>query len=798
MTLLKGYLRIRKPKTICVIIPADELRKHFFSFSGFDAEAPIGSYTRLEDIFPFIDELIDVSPGEIREECGRFIFPGRLISFPSLFQPGLDLFSLEPSFGLVPRCFKRLLSPTDAFKFLPRGTCKEPLRLAYSRTREYRFRKLGDKWVADISVTHNNRKLRIFLYNGVRRAFFGTGKDKSGDNVSVLLLGFNNLQRIKQLIEEEIGRVNFVEIPFEEVFNKLVDLQEEQGGVIIKESHLKLSDDRSSLRNLRPPLIPYTNLDVFLDQIPFVSDAKVLYNYLSPIINALLSQHGYYRLRPSAPISEQVLEAEKIRRDLASMKNLREKEIEDVKSSLRGVLGAGGRKVNDALLDAIANAVVNLIYPVLYVINPQFIDDLNPRSGVVLALRLNDIFYRWRGGLSSEEAANFASQAAAKILRDSTLHQGFTSAEIGDIAKYALRHGLIRLDSANTFTTDLGKVTRLLSPIRDELRMQGVPFSVSAAVQMAADFLQKHPTMSLEEASTEIRRSLELKRRGGEYESLTLIPEANRYIRYSGVPIQELAKQHEELKENAINSPFGAGLGAVAKVVRSGYVSKNSPAWRLYEHARSGQPIPFVHPHQFYEVLVASGISPDAATYMLSTPEESKYWLTPELVNSLRATQFHGDWGLRFKAVESMFPGKDKNSQLMRDAMLSYLVGQAGYKNIHHFLALHGDVLKHLPSIREQAKQYGKVQEQLAGADNVAWGGVARVVAELQDIGEGRREEKLNWKDLLKAIQFHEIKEDPYKTIPPIEMGIPEDTVQVSSNPHLSADGVHSIKWLSS
>ncbi|MEM3062157.1 MAG: hypothetical protein QW303_01235 [Nitrososphaerota archaeon] len=748
-----GRLKILPGGRVIIIVDHNEISDKFSAFSDFLGIAPFGVVDDLESAFDVLDSGVSLSVDEIINDKGLFKIPGKIVSLSCPFHSNLHVDTLEPVLNLLPSSVFKPISIVESL--LPKLSIKQtPIKFLSKSVKNYKYRKLGDKWIFDGNITYNDKNVRLIIYNGKRKAFvgWGTNKDKNCKEF-LLIIGFEKNRVIHDILGKEYDGVYLKEIEFDDLISQLVASEgKNDDDILIKESAVNV-----------PPVLRDLREERFIEHIPFLREYSQLYNVLTPLLNLILTRLGFVRLSPGEPVGEQLLKIQRIQRRLDTIPELLKEEKDDHKNLIKGLLKSIGitRDVDGKALDIIASAIANLTLPLLFV-NPELV---NPRSKLALTLELSDLFYRFPGFKSVKELMQFSFKAADQILKNPSSHQGFTSKQIAEIAAEALKKGLVKLDNPSAFADEMSKVTKLLSPIRDMALLKGVPFSASEAVEIAADFVQKHPNLSLSEAAHEMRRVVELNMRGGEYPSLALLPSAAKYIRRAGVPLSELSKQHEQLKENAVNSPFGAGLGAIAKAVKEGLVSPDSPAGKLYRKAKAGEPLGIMFPYEFISILVRSGISPDLAVTMLVTPEESKYWLTPQMINSLRATQFKADWERVFNTIYSTFPGRDKQSKLMREALLSKYVSQAGYKNIHHFLALHGDVLKYLPEMRRHAGEFARVQSELAGKDNIAWGGFARTIAALQDIGAGRDKEKGLFSILGSLLQIYPYKDNPFGSI---------------------------------
>ena len=498
-----------------------------------------------------------------------------------------------------------------------------------------------------------------------------------------------------------------------------------------------------------------------------------IYNYYLPAINYFLSQHGFVRLPTGMPASEQFALIAGHLRSMSGLKATLDKEERDLANHIRGFFQAQGVPHEKLVpgtpagnqIEQISKIIVGY-YPTLYLLAPSIVTLLNPRSAYPLAYHLSRVFARNAPLASPEEVGRWASQAADLILTDGRMHQGLTSAQIAEVAEAASRAGLLRFDRNNPeeFAKSLAGVIKLVAPIREQYALRGEPFNAAEAVDLIQRFIHKYPTATDEELALEFRREMALQRRGGEYRLLGLKEESQPFIRRSGVPIEVLEQQHQQLKQKAAESLLGSALGAVARAVRTGMVSKNSPAGRLYEKANRGEPLGIRHPQQIFSILAESGVHPQTAATMILYGEESTYWLTPAMINSLRVSQFDMDWGPRFEAVYRAVPKDDPESAALREAILSRLVRQAGYKNIHHFLALHGEALNSIPQLRELALREAHMGQELAGYEDVTWGGLARLAARLQDIGAGKRGDKLTLGDLMGPVaQMYKIPEPELK-----------------------------------
>jgi hypothetical protein len=466
---------------------------------------------------------------------------------------------------------------------------------------------------------------------------------------------------------------------------------------------------------------------------------------------------------PDQSVGDQIQRLTAHRRSYESIKRLLPSEIEDMKNAIRGLLISSGVDRSTLVpgspvekhIDRLAR-LFEKVYPLLFFAYPSAIKVINPRSKLFLANSLNKIFERLTPFASPEELADLAASAATKILSNPKYHQGLDAHEIAEVAEKAVKFGLVRLSSGQQFTDDLIDTIAIVAPVREEALRRGGQFSIESALSLANQVAQQFPSASLRDIAVEIRRRFELDAAGGEYRSLTLDPQAASYIRQSGVPVEKLEKQHEELKENAVNSYMGSAIGAIAKAVRTGMVSPNSPAGRIYQNIQAGGIPPMVYPFHAYQVLVSSGVAPGVASIMLSSPEENSHWLTPNDVQAIRRMQMQVDWMPRFQAIAASFPGNDPQSSAVREAMLSKVVADGGYKNIYHFLALHGPVLQSMPQIREVVTRSAVNKMELAGYDNASWGGPARGMAALQDIGSGKREQKFSVGDLASTVfQFY-------------------------------------------
>lgn len=509
------------------------------------------------------------------------------------------------------------------------------------------------------------------------------------------------------------------------------------------------AEPRAVLQTLDPAAIVSSALPAQEQIIPegsIVDKLAKVYNYLLPLVNFLLYPLGYLRFPREMPVAEQMAQLSEFSKGMTVYHSLLESEKEDIKNLVRGFYISQG--INPRLLeddtpagqqiDHIVQTITNF-YPLLYMINPQIVAHINPRSAFPLAQQLNHVFAR-NALLPPEQIKLFSEIAARTILNDHTLHQGFNTIEIGEIAEQAARHGLLSFDSPEAFTRSLAGILRITAPLKEQALLLGSKISPKDLADIANKLVALYPSMTTEEVAMEVRRELALARRGGEYRMLSMLPESQEYLRRAGVSIDELEKQHAELKAKAGKSIFGAALGAIARAVQEGVVRPGTPAYALYQKAQHGEPLDVIHPNQLYQIMVRSGINPQVAATMMLTPEESTHYLTPQMINSIRATQYMADWAPRFAMLRRVIPGNDPQSNMMRDALASKLVSQAGYKNIHHFLALHGPVLANVPELRQAALNEAGLSTALAGYEQYPWGGLARAITKIHDIGKGKHE----------------------------------------------------------
>lgn len=493
--------------------------------------------------------------------------------------------------------------------------------------------------------------------------------------------------------------------------------------------------------------------------VPILDLLYSLYNRISPAANLFLTSFGFARVAPDTSVGEQFQSFVAHKRLHSALKKLLPDEIEDIKNSIKGLLISAGvdrsKLVSGTPLDAHINQLAKAFeasYPALFLVSPSLIKIINPRSKLFLATALMKAFSRFTTYLSPEQASELAARVTRDILSTDRNHFGMDVHEIAEVAENAINFGLLPLSNAKSFSSGLKDILAVVAPIRELYLERGQRFSPREALDYVNRLIQQYPTASISEIALEGRRRLEFSRHGGEYNALLLHPIAAEYARFSGVPVADLSRQHEQLKSQAKNSYIAGAIGAIARAVKTGMVGEKSPAASFYREFRKGNVPMMLYPMHVFSILVSSGVNPYSASLMLGTPEENIYWLSPDDELPLRRLQFNVDWAPRFWAIGRLVPGTDPQSRAARDALLTQVVRQGGYNNIHHFLALHGDIMGIMPSVRDLVTTISRRKHDLAGYERASWGGPARAMAELQDIGTGATPKKLSLEDMINTV----------------------------------------------
>lgn len=294
---------------------------------------------------------------------------------------------------------------------------------------------------------------------------------------------------------------------------------------------------------------------------------------------------------------------------------------------------------------------------------------------------------------------------------DPMKHRGFSAAEMGKVYGAAAKRGLIDTDGKPAdVARSLSTVAGPISAVRDSLGeqgMSGIPMeNMFEVYDRVASKLQGTNT----DIEGHIRRGEYLRRMGVPSEFALAHQQRGDVGAGSGTNLPELTAMDEQLRQQAAVSPAGNIAAATARMQDTMGMPTGSPAERLMEQIQGGK-LPQLSSSQWIRLMEQSGIDASTAASMISDQTSNQRYMTPDLMNTVRQSQFSLDMS---KYVPKLPTGATKAQQVQHQSALEHLANSRGYANWHQLQQLHGPALGQAGNTMQQVSQQAQQAKQLS------------------------------------------------------------------------------------
>ena len=349
---------------------------------------------------------------------------------------------------------------------------------------------------------------------------------------------------------------------------------------------------------------------------------------------------------------------------------------------------------------------------VYFLLGDEKYDMLFGKSGSPMLLAKGILEAYGPSRIDGPSAVNLANSLSMVFQANPALTKGFNSSELADVLQHAVKSGMLSATTdANVFMRQVMNVLPVYSSVRDLLKkeLNRAPTKEELA-QAVPKVLEQYSGMPFERIARQIRKDVYIRSLapGGMFQ-------AGMQAAGVQVPIAPdiYTKDDLTLRQNIIDSPVGNLAGATARAVQ--VYGKRGPLGQLYDAMLQGG-MPFLTPGQWIAAAVRSGIPAPVAMTLIQQHERNKSFLTPELIQGVRAAQFKFDIAPAIDQINMMY----RDPELRAGALAEY-AKKLGYRNIGnidagtymmllHSNAIHSGVKK----VLQEADYFAKLDEDTA------------------------------------------------------------------------------------
>lgn len=355
---------------------------------------------------------------------------------------------------------------------------------------------------------------------------------------------------------------------------------------------------------------------------------------------------------------------------------------------------------------------ISIFLPILSMtVDDATYDQLFGKPGSTISLAKGLIRALAPYGMDGESAIRAATTLHTYFASNPELMRGFTNSEISEIFDHAVKTGLITpTPDGNALYKQLALVLGLYASTRDGLvRQMGQKPEIKQVLETVPKFLEVYAGVPFDTAAKYIRRDLFIT-------SLAPTGVFEAAVRASGIqspiPSKLYAADDIKLRASARDSPVGNMVGATIRAVE--HLGARGPLRQLYNQIKSGH-LPVIHPAEWLQLAARSGINPGMATALLAQRARNKAFLTPEIINTIRSSQFEYDIAPIMNRIYYMYRDPE-----MRAGALAEVAERLGYRGTGYVDAgaymtfLHSNMINEkTKEIYEQANRYADYSERL-------------------------------------------------------------------------------------
>jgi len=374
--------------------------------------------------------------------------------------------------------------------------------------------------------------------------------------------------------------------------------------------------------------------------------------------------------------------------------------------------------------------------------------------------------------IDGPSAVNMAQSLYMAFKMNPTLTKGFHDQDLAKILKHAVSNGLLTpTTDGNVFVRQALNILPVYASVRDALSKELARTPTTEELEQAFPIvLQSYSGIPFKQLAHYIRRDNYIK---------SLAPHGlfQAGVAAAGVQVpiapEIYTKDDITLRNNIADSPIGNMVGATVRAVQ--VYGKRGPLGKFYEDIVSGN-MPVMLPSQWISLAVRSGVPAPVAVSLLHQHERNKSFLTPDIVQSLRAAQFKYDIAPVLDQINMMY----RDPELRAGAVAEY-ARKLGYKSVglvdpgSYMLFLHSNhIHSGIKKVLDRANTYAALEEASAHRYNLPI--LRSVTQHLSEVGSARASGQpvpLNLAKAVGAVYVGPRQEENVITLPTEISGIP-------------------------
>lgn len=373
--------------------------------------------------------------------------------------------------------------------------------------------------------------------------------------------------------------------------------------------------------------------------------------------------------------------------------------------------------------------------------------------------------------IDGPSAINMAQSLHMALQMNPALTRGFHGSDLAAVLKDAVNNGLLTpTTDGNVFIRQVLNVLPVYASVRDalskELKRAPTTEELSQAFPIV---LQNYSGLPFKQIAHYLRRDNYIK---------SIAPhglfQAGVVASGAQVPISPeiYTKDDITLRHNIADSPVGNMVGATVRAIK--VYGKRGPLGKFYEDIVRGN-MPVVLPSQWISLAVKSGVPAPVAVSLLHQHERNKAFLTPDIVQSLRAAQFKYDIAPVLDQINMMYPDPE-----LRAGAVAEFARKLGYKPVglmdpgSYMLFLHSNhIHSGIKKVLDRANEYATVEDLTSYRYNTPI--LRSVTQHISELGAARAAgipAKFDLGKAVGAVRIGPSQEPSYLTLPSGSPGI--------------------------
>ena len=373
--------------------------------------------------------------------------------------------------------------------------------------------------------------------------------------------------------------------------------------------------------------------------------------------------------------------------------------------------------------------------------------------------------------IDGPSAINMAQSLHMALQMNPALTKGFHGADLAAVLKDAVNNGLLTpTTDGNVFIRQVLNILPVYASVRDtlskELKRAPTTEELSQAFPIV---LQNYSGLPFQQIAHYLRRDNYIKSiaphglfQAGVVASGTQVP----------ISPEIYTKDDVTLRHNIADSPVGNMVGATVRAIK--VYGKRGPLGKFYEDIVRGN-MPVILPSQWVSLAIRSGVPAPAAISLLHQHERNKSFLTPDIVQSLRAAQFKYDIAPVLDQINMMYPDPE-----LRAGAIAEFARKLGYKPVglmdpgSYMLFLHSNhIHSGIKKVLDRANAYATVEDLTSYRYNTPI--LRSLTQHISELGSARAAgipAKFDLGKAVGAIRIGPIQEPDYLTLPSGVSGI--------------------------